>query len=287
MPASRRRPGQQRSLVLSVPPLVLFGAFVIAPIGVSIFYSLTDWNGVRSSMNYVGLDNYARLASDAEVLDAFRVTFIIAIVASVVMNVIGLPLAVLLDHDDFITKIYRSTVFYPLALSAIVVSFIAQTFLSTDGVVNAILGRRIPFLGEPELALASIIGVSIWHILGFTTVMYLAAVKSIPGDLYEASMLDGAGGLQRFRYLTVPLLGPTIAAVSVLIVVYLMRIYEYVLVITLGGPGGATQTVAFVAVQTTFTRNNYAYGSTIAVVLLGIVLLTAVLMLQFARRVEY
>jgi ABC-type sugar transport system permease subunit len=286
-PASRRRPSQNRSLLLGVPPLVLFGLFIVAPIGVSILYSLTDWDGTSPNIAFVGLDNYVRLAGDSEVVDAFLVTFSIAIVASLVMNVVGLPLAVLLNHNDFVTRLYRSAIFYPLALSAIVVSFLAQTMLSTEGVLNALLGSQIAFLGEPFPAVLSIMGVSIWHILGFTTVMYLAGVKSIPDELYEASLLDGATAPQRFRYLTLPLLGPTIAAVSVLIVVYLMRIYEYVLVITLGGPAGATQTVAFVAVQTTFDRHNYSYGSTMAVVLLAVVFLASILMLRFARRMEY
>lgn len=263
---------------------------MLAPIAVSLGYSLTNWNGVSPHFSFVGLQNYGRIAGDSEILDAFRVTFTIAVVASVVVNIIGLPLAVLLDRQGFVTRIYRSILFYPLVLSAVVVSFLGQSMLSTEGVVNQLLGNQaggVPWLGEPLLAVGSITAVAIWHILGFTTVMYLAGLKGIPDHLYEASMLDGAGGIQRFRYITVPLLGPTIGAVSVLIVVYLMRIYEYVLVMTLGGPAGATQTVGFVLVQTAFSRNQYAYGSAIGIVLLVVVAVTAVLMLRFSRRVDY
>jgi ABC-type sugar transport system permease subunit len=264
--------------------------FVVAPIAVSVLYSLTNWNGVSPQFSFVGLENYLRIAGDSEILDAFRVTLTIAVVASLVVNLVGLPLAVLLDRQGFVTRIYRSILFYPLVLSAIVVAFIGQSMLSTEGVLNELLGSKtggIPFLGDPTLAVLSITAVATWHILGFTTVMYLAGLKGIPEHLYEASTLDGAGGFARFRYITLPLLGPTIGAVSVLIVVYLMRIYEYVLVMTLGGPAGATQTVGFVLVQTAFSRNQYAYGSAVGVVLLVVVSVTAVLMLRLSRRVDY
>jgi ABC-type sugar transport system permease subunit len=273
-----------------VPPLALFVLFVVAPICVSLAYSLTNWNGVSANFTLIGLQNYVRISGDGEVIDAFRVTFTIAAVASIVVNLLGLPLAVLLDRQGFISRIYRSIIFYPLVLSAVVVSFIGQSMLSTDGVLNQLLGSQsggIPFLGDPTLAVGSITLVAIWHILGFTTVMYLAGLKGIPESLYEASMLDGAGAFQRFRYITLPLLGPTIGAVTVLIVVYLMRIYEYVLVMTLGGPAGATQTVGFVLVQTAFSRNQYAYGSAIGIVLLVVVAVIAIVMLRFSRRIDY
>ncbi len=284
------RPDRHRSIALGAPAMIIFALFAVAPIAISLGFSLTNWNGVSPNLSFVGLANYSRLISDDEVLGAFRLTLAIGAAASIVVNVLGLPLAVLLNRRGFITRIYRSIIFYPLVLSGIVVSFIWQGMLATDGVVNEILGANtggFPFLGEPSNAVVSITFVAIWHLLGFTTVMYLAGLQAIPEELSEASILDGASAVQRFRYLTLPLLGPTIGTVTVLIVVYLMRIYEYVLVMTLGGPAGATETVGFVLVLTAFSRNNYAYGSAIAIVLLVVVAAIAVFMLLVSRRSDY
>ena len=274
-------------MVLALPPLILFGAFVIAPIAVSVFYSLTNWDGVKTEFGFAGLKNYEHLVGDAEVLDAFKVTLLIALVASLIVNLIGLPVAVLLDRSDLVTRFYRSVIFYPLMLSALVVAFIGQGMLSTEGIVNLVLGSHIPFLGTRWMAVASITGVAVWHTLGFTTLMYVAALKALPDHLREASTLDGANEAQRFRFVTLPMLGPAIAAVTMLLVVYLMRLYEYVLVLTLGGPAGATQTVGFTMVLNAFTRNQYAYGSAIGIALLVMVLCLVMVALKLAQRLRY
>jgi ABC-type sugar transport system permease subunit len=282
---------RRSSAVLTAPGVLLYVGLVLAPIGLAAYYSLTDWNGVRPRFELVGLANYARALADPDVLRAFTITGVIAATATALLNLFAIPLAVLLARDDWFTRVQRSFVFYPLVLAPIVVGFIWQTFLNTNGLANEVItglgGRKVPFLGDPTLGMVSVLIVTIWQSLSFTTILYLAALKTIPGDLYEAARIDGAGAGAQFRHLTVPLLAPAVTVNVVLLVVFFMRLYEYVVAMTGGGPAGATRTIAYLLVQQAFTANRYAYGSAIAILLLAVVSLVAVTLFVLLRRREY
>ena len=277
-------------MVLVGPALVLYASFVVAPITLAIYYSLTDWNGVRPSIELVGAANYVEALGDPEVVRAFIVTGVIAIAATVTLNVAAIPLAVLLASDDRVTRVYRSFIFFPLVLAPIVVGFIWQSFLNTYGLLNGIITGlgfdQINFLGDQVLAVGSIIAVTFWQTIGFTTILYLAALKTIPDEFYEAARIDGANGFAQFRYLTVPLLAPAVTVNVVLLLIIFMRLYDYVVAMTAGGPAGATQTVAFLIIQEAFVNNRYGYGSAIAILLLVVVTLFSLLLFVRLRQRE-
>jgi multiple sugar transport system permease protein/raffinose/stachyose/melibiose transport system permease protein len=278
------------TLVLVGPPLLLYLVFAVLPILVAAWFSLTDWDGIRRTVGFVGLDNYARMAGDPEVHRAFLVTAVLAIVATLAVNLIAIPAAVLLSHNDAITRVYRSAIFFPLVLSPIVVGFLWQSVLSTTGLLNALLRefdmKPVPWLGQPTLAVASIAFVTIWQSLGFTTILYLAALRTIPDDLYEAARIDGAGPWAQFRHVTFPLLAPALTVNVVLLMIFFMRLYEYVLVMTQGGPVGSTQTAAYLLVIQAFERARYGYGSAIAIVMLLVVGAIALGLVAGLRRRE-
>lgn len=287
---SHLRRGRLSTLVLIGPPLGLYAVFGILPIAIAAYYSLTDWDGIRRTIDIVGFDNYAKLVGDPEVHRAFFVTFVIAGSATLVLNALAMPLAVLLARQDIVTRLYRTGVFFPLVLSPIVVGFIWQAVLNTNGLLNLVLTSvglpRLIFLGEPGLAVVSIAFVTIWQALGFTTILYLAALRTIPDELYEASRIDGAGVWARFQYVTVPLLAPALTVNVVLLMVLFMRLYEYVLVMTQGGPVGSSQTVAYLLVTNAFERAKYGYGSAIAIVMLLVVAIVSVVLVGLFRRRE-
>ena len=141
-------------------------------IAVAAGFSVTDWDGIRRSIGFVGLDNYVRMVGDPEVHRAFIVTTFLAVACTLVLNALAMPLAVLLSRNDLVTRLYRTAIFFPLVLSPIVVGFLWQSLLSTTGLLNGLLAaaglKRIIFLGEPTLAVASIAFVTIWQSLGFT-----------------------------------------------------------------------------------------------------------------------
>jgi ABC-type sugar transport system permease subunit len=287
---SHLRRGWFPTAVLVGPPLALYLVFGVLPIGIAAYFSLTNWDGIDRSIELVGVDNYLRLLSDPEVHAAFIVTLAIAVTATVVLNVVAVPLAVLLSRQDLVTRIYRTGVFFPLVLSPIVVGFLWQSVLNTNGLLNGILTSlgmsRVIFLGEPLPAIASIAFVTVWQALGFTTILYLAALRTIPDELYEAATIDGAGATARFRHVTVPLLAPAVTVNVVLLMILFMRLYEYVLVMTQGGPIGSTQSVAYLLVLNAFERSKYGYGSAIAVVMLLLVSVISVILVAVLRRRE-
>lgn len=284
------RRGRLPTVVLVGPPLALYLVFGVLPIGIAAYFSLTNWDGIDRTIKLVGIDNYTKLIGDPEVHEAFLVTVAIAISATFVLNLVAVPLAALLSRQDFVTKVYRTGVFLPLVLSPIVVGFLWQSVLNTNGLVNGILTSlgmsRIIFLGEPLPAIASIGFVTVWQSLGFTTILYLAALRSIPDELYEAATIDGAGPTARFRYVTVPLLAPAVTVNVVLLMILFMRLYEYVLVMTQGGPVGSTQSVAYLLVTNAFERSKYGYGSAIAIVMLLFVSVISVVLVAVLRRRE-
>lgn len=284
------RPSRLATMVLVGPALGLYVLFAVVPIAIAAYYSFTDWTGISRTFDVVGLENYSTLIGDSEVHRAFLVTFAVAVVATIILNAIAIPLAVLMSENTFVNRLYRSAVFFPLVLSPIVVGFLWQSILNSNGLLNTLLAdigmRRIPFLAEPTPAVASIAVVTIWQALGFTTILYLAALRTIPDELYEAAKIDGAGAAARFRRITVPLLAPALTVNIVLLMILFMRLYEYVLVMTQGGPVRSTQTVAYLLVANAFERSKYGYGSAIAIVMLLVVGLIAVVLVAILRRRE-
>src|SRR5436190_13558130 len=152
MHTQTRLTSRRATLVLAGVPLALYLVFGVLPIVIAGYFSLTDWDGVSSTVRVVGLDNFVTLAGDPEVHRAFFVTTVIAVAATVILTLIAIPLAVLLSHNDAVTRLYRSAMFFPLVLSTLVVGFLWQSILNTTGLLNALLGslgmKHIIFLGE-------------------------------------------------------------------------------------------------------------------------------------------
>lgn len=270
--------------------MVAYLALMVAPIGLAMFYSLTDWNGVSPTFSFVGLGNFSRAVASEEVRSAFGVTLAVAAVGTLSVNGIALLLAVLVADDTRGNRLYRLAVMFPLALSPIVIGQIWRTLLNTNGIVNDVLSdmgvESVNFLGTPQGARLSLIGVSVWASLGLATILYVAALKTIPPELHDAATVDGVGPWQRFRFITFPLLSGAVTINVVLLLIFYMRLYEYVLVITGGGPINSTRTVAVLLVQEAFERNRFGYGSAIAVLLLALVAAMALALLWLLRRRE-
>lgn len=278
----RKAPGAV--LLLTAPALLAYVGFVFIPVLLTIFYSLTDWDGFSPSYDFTWLENYRTALDDEVFRHALWVTLEIAASATVLLTIAGIGLAVLLNRRDRITRAYQAIFFLPIILSPIVSGFLFQTVFTYDGIGNSLLGSvgiaPVDFLGDAHWALATIVVVTVWQTAGFTMVLYLAALQTIPRELNEAAALDGAGPFRTFRHVTLPLLAPALTVNTVLLLIFFMRIYEYVVVVTGGGPAGQTQTLAYRVVQEGVNDNRFAYGCTLAVVLL---VLIAILALAIGR----
>ncbi|MFI7118864.1 carbohydrate ABC transporter permease [Amycolatopsis sp. NPDC049868] len=274
------------------PGVVIYLCFVMAPILISFGYSLTNHNPFNPPAEFVGLENYRLLFQDEQFLTALRVTTILTVIVVVVPNVLGLGVALLLDRKGWLYNALRSVFFTPVILSSVVVSIIWTKLLDDRGPVNdalRALGVEHPpgWLSDPDLALYSVASIVCWQMLGFCVVVYLAGLQGVPAELLEAAEIDGAGPVRRFRAVTWPLLAPSLTINTVVLLISAFKTYDYVKVVTNGGPGsGTTATIAFSVLATGLDANHVGYASAMAMVMLVIVATLTTIVLRFLRRRE-
>ena len=279
-------------LTFGAPGLLVYVCFVLAPILVSVGYSLTNYNPFRPPTRFVGLRNYQLLFEDQEFLNSLRVTTILTLIVVIVPNVLGLAIALLLDRRGWFYNALRSVFFVPVVLSSVVVSIIWTRMMADDGVINNALrsfGVAQPpgWLSDPDLAIYSLGAILSWQTLGFCVVVYLAGLQGVPKELVEAAAIDGAGPVQRFRKVTWPLLAPALTINTVVQLISAFKVFDHVQVITNGGPGeGTTASIAFTVLQVGFTANRQGYASAMALVMLVIIATASALALKLRRRRE-
>ncbi|MGA5097054.1 carbohydrate ABC transporter permease [Streptomyces lavendulocolor] len=287
------RAGRLRHLlVFAVPGLAVYALFVLVPVVMTVYLSLTNQNAFNPPTRFIGLANYSRLLADESFLNALRNTAVITVLVTAGANACGLCIALLLERRGWLNNILRSVFFTPVVLSSVVVSVIWQALLTDDGLLNSLLtelGVQQPpgWLSDPGIALYSLSWIICWQVLGFCVVVYLAALQGIPQELHEAAGLDGAGPLERFRHVTWPMIAPAVTINTIMLLITGFKVYDQVQVITNGGPGdGATSTIAFEIVQTAFAGNRVGYASAMATVMLVLVATISTVVLRALQRRE-
>ena len=260
------------SIGFAAPAWIIYTVLLVIPIIMALGLSFTKWNGV-GPIEFNGLANYKLMLSDTRLANAAENTLIITVVVVLAVNVLGLLLAIMLNKSSARTSFFRMVFFIPFVLSSVAISFVWKSILSYSGVLNSILtsigleNLVGNFLGSRGAALTSICVVEIWRTLGFHMVLYLAALQTVPKELYEACTVDGGNAWDRFRSITLPMIVPG-ATVSVLMsIINELRVYDIVKILTDGGPGYDTETVVYNIVSKGFSNNMMGYSSAIAVVL--------------------
>ncbi|MFF1610263.1 carbohydrate ABC transporter permease [Amycolatopsis sp. NPDC058278] len=270
------------SMVL--PALTLFVVMIVIPAGLSVYLSLTDWDGYSANPGFVGLGNYLRLFRVGEVLTAAVTTLIIAGAGTVLLNALGLGFAMLVHRKSRLNSAFRAVLFYPHVLSALVVGFLWSALLGTTGVVNTFVteagGEVLPFLSDPTWARATLTGVIVWFGFGVNLVLYIAGLQTVPQELLEAAEIDGASRWQTFWHVTLPSLAPVVTVNIVLSLVTLLKTYDIVVSLTGGGPAGSTQTAAYLILSDSFANSALGFGSAQSVVLMVV---TGLLALTVSR----
>jgi ABC-type sugar transport system permease subunit len=252
----------------------LYIAFLLYPIASSLITSFTDRNPLRAESAFIGLDNYRQLFGDPRLLTSLRFTIVVVIVVTIVSNVVGLGFAMLLNRPSVGYRLMRTLIFIPQVLSGVIVAFIWRSILTQNGLLNTFLGnigladQPISWIGTPDLALLSVCVAVSWATIAFATVVYVAALQSVPGELYEAARIDGATAVGRFRYVTLPMIAPGMTISIVLCLITTFKLYDVIAVLTGGGPANSTQTTAFYLITVAFTTNRFGYASAIAMLLL-------------------
>jgi raffinose/stachyose/melibiose transport system permease protein len=272
--------------------LVLYLVFFIIP-GISgIAYSFTDWSSYRTEVNFVGLDNFRTIFSSGErYLDYISNTLVFVLVTVVLKTVFALALALLLnDAVKHLTHFYRTMIYLPAVVPMLAVALIFRSILNpATGLLNVLLrGVGLDFLAlkwlvDPNIALFSVIGVDTWKGVGYIMVILLAGLQAIPKEYYEAAAVDGAGALAKFGHITWPLLTPALIVVTVLNVLYALRVFDIVYVLTNGGPGYATE-VLFTAIFKAFGQGRYGLGTAISSILFVVMSGTGYFVIRLMER---
>lgn len=279
--AARRRGTWRRMLpgfVMGAPATIVFIAMFVIPMILAFVLSLTDWNGYGLTFDFIGFQNYVDAFSSPRSLDAAIFTGVLAVVGTVLCNALGLGLAVLISGSGPLNTFARTVFFYPYIISALVIGFLWSTLLAPQGVVNSLFAQlglpAMPFLTDPTFAKGAVIFTVVWSHFGFNMILYIAGLKSIPAEYYEAATVDGAGRWMQFRNITIPLLAPVVTVNLVLSLVGFLKVYDVVLSLTAGGPAGSTQTIVFQILNDSFINGKLGLGAAQAVVLL---IVTAIL----------
>jgi multiple sugar transport system permease protein len=240
-----------------------------------IYYSFTDWDGISPDRNFTGVDNYSQIFTRPELFRVFFVSFYY-LAASVVQIVIALYFATVLSFDIRFRNLFKGILFFPYLINGVAIGFVFLYFFQDGGTLDSVLSwfgadTDHAWLGDPTSANTSLAGVSVWRFTGLNFVLFLGAIQSVPGELYEAAQLDGASRWQQFRHIIAPSIKPVLSLSIILAVSGSLSVFEIPYIMT----GGATGTSTFViqTVKLAFQFNKTGLASAAAVVLLLIILL--------------
>jgi raffinose/stachyose/melibiose transport system permease protein len=277
--------------IFTLPVLICIAVAFYIPFVMTIRYSLTKWNGISKHPKFIGLDNFKQIfMGDANFASASWFTVKYAVLYIILVNVLAILLAVILDMKLRSTTWLRAAFFVPYILSLVIVGFIWKfIFMQGFESLGASTGWSIfglSWLGEPGLAFISILFVSIWQSIGFYLVIYIAGLQSVPDDLKEAATVDGAGPFRRFFSVTLPLLAPSITISVFMALTNSIKVFDVILSLTGGGPGGTTYSVAYDIYRDTFQNNLYGYGTAKALILFVAVLVITIVQLAIFKRRE-
>lgn len=274
-------------LLFVLPMLVLFLIFKIFPTLGAAGMSLTNWN-IGGQWSFVGADNYARLLDDVNFWTSLRVTLVYAAIYVPLTVVVALGTALLLNQVVFLRGLFRGMLFLPYVTSFVLAGIVWRWIYEFDGLINGLLAKAdlgpVAFLEQSGLVLPALALVSVWKGFGYSMLILLAGLKSIPGSYLEAATVDGASAWQRFRRITLPLLKPTLFFVMVIETISAFQTFDTIYVMTGGGPARATYTLIYGIYEHGFRSFEFGYAATWGMVLFAIVLVVSLVQRRFLDR---
>lgn len=290
MKLGRKRKQGLESVLFTIPSIVLVSIMIYIPFVMSGFYSLTEWNGIAKEPKFIGTENFKNIFSGStEFVKAIIFTGKYTALFMIFTNIIALFLAVILVKKLKTANLLRGIFFVPYIMSMTIVGFIWK-FIFTQGFAKLYEITEFEFLnyswlGDPHLAFYSVVFVGIWQSVGFYIVLYIAGLQSIPKDVLEAATVDGAGRIAKFFKVTLPLLTPSITTCIFMSLTNSLKVFDIILALTKGGPGGSTYSVTLEIYREAFQNNNYGLGAAKSLVFFIIILfLTQVVLKGFRSR---
>lgn len=279
---------------MMVIPLLMFGIFFLLPSTVGFAYAFTDWSAYNAKLSFKGLSNFVDILKERTLTTAFVNTLIFAGVKTVVVTVLGFVFAIPLNKRMLRTTNFLRTVYFlPSVLSTLVVGLIFNAvFESRHGIMNGILmGLGLenliqPWLGERWPAVFSICVAEVWRNIGYAVVITLAGLQSVNSEYTEAAKVDGASGFQLFRKITLPLIMPSVNVNILFSLIYGLKMFDLVYVMTGGGPGHDTETFGTLMMNE-MAAGRFSHSVAINMVFTIILVIVAVLFQKYSERCEY
>lgn len=282
---------KKQSIIFSlfaVPQAILYLLFFIAPIIGGIFYSFTDYNGINPNLNFVGLKNYQVVFSNSRF--SKTVIFNLKYSALLVLFIVSLSLilALILNSNLKGKSFFRSAFFFPAVLPLLTMGLVFNSII-TKGIpqLGASLGIKsweISLLSRPNTAMFAVLFVAVWQGLAIPTVLFLAGLQTVPKELEESASLDGATSRQRFRYITLPFLVPTLTMVFVLTLKQGLMVFDLIMSMTQGGPAGATESMAMLIYNHGFVERRLSVAMAEALILAVIVCIVSFIQIIWSNK---
>ncbi len=276
---------------MALPSIILFSGLVILPAFLSIYFSLTNWDGLSPVMRFVGLQNYKDMMRDERFINAFKNTIVLAISLTILENIVALALAMLVNKVIKARTFFRSIFYIPNLLSGIVTGYIWVALMNYSfGVINLFLNKlgieSIDWLGNSSLALWSIVFVMVWKGAGYYMVIYIAGLNAIPSDILEAADIDGASAFKKFVRITIPMLAGTFTINLTLALINGLKVFDQIVAMTSGGPGFATETLTYQIYTVAFSEGRQGYGTAVAMVLFLLTMVFSIINTKITRSFE-
>lgn len=273
-------------------PLIVFGIFFIVPSTIGYLYAFTDWSAYVQDFEFIGIQNFIDVLSERTVPIAFINTLIFAGVKTVIVTVLGFVFALILNQKLKTRNILRTVYFIPAIFSALIVGLIFNAlFEGRHGTINTLISTimqdtiRIQWLGSRWTAVFVICLAEIWRNLGYAIVITIAGLQSVPEEYLEAAKVDGATNWQLFRYVTLPCIMPTVNVNILFSLIYGLKMFDLVYVLTAGGPGHDTETFGTLMMNE-MSRGRYAHSVAINLIFSVILVIVAILYQKFSERWE-
>lgn len=270
------------------PVLAALIIVVIIPLLFGFYYSFTNWNGI-GRLDFIGLENYINLFQDDAFLSAFWFTVKFSIASIVIINIIGLGLALLVTTKLKTSNLLRTVFFMPNLIGGLILGFIWQfVFIKVFGSIGDLLGIEAlnGWLSTTDTGFWGLVILTAWQMSGYIMIIYIAYLQAVPGDLLEAAEIDGANAFQRFRHITFPLVAPAFTVSLFLTLSHSFKIYDQNLSLTGGAPYNSTEMVAMNIIRSAFTDNEMAYAQSKAVIFFIIVAIVSLLQVYFNKKRE-
>lgn len=269
-------------LMISIPILLLFFAFNTVPLIRGFIYSFTNFRGY-GKYDWVGWRNYIDLFTDTRVANSYWFTFKLALVATILINILSLIMALALNAKIKFKSFLRGMYFIPNILGALVVGYIFSYIFTY---ILPAITHAASMLASQTWAWLAIVIVCAWQSIAMNTLIYISGLQTVPEDVYEAAALDGATGWNRFRYITFPLIMPFFTINMVLCMKNNLMVFDQIMALTKGGPAQSTESISFLIYNNGMNGGQFGFQSANAVIFFIVIVIISVLQLRYLNRKE-